>query len=78
MYLEGQPSLPATEPLVQSPGTAREHDAGVLLSLADSGEAEDVCGLHEEAAHDGRAERPLCGPDACPRESSRGWSQGLH
>lgn len=69
---------PPTLPPVQSPGAAREHDAGVLFSLEDSGEAEDVGGLHEEAAHDGRAQRPVRGPDARPGESRRGRSQGLH
>lgn len=70
--LEGQLSLPPTGSLVQSPGAAREHDARLLLSLADSGEAEDVGGLHEETPHDGRAQRSLCGPDARPREPCRG------
>ncbi len=41
-------------------------DAGIFLSLEDAGKTEDVRGLDEEAAHDGRPQRPLCGPDACP------------
>lgn len=48
-------------------------DAGIFLSLEDAGEAEDVRGLHEEAADDSRAQRPLRGPNARRRRG-----QGFH
>lgn len=57
---------------------AREPDASFFLSLKDAGAAEDVGGLPEEAADDGRSQRTLCGPDARPREPLRGRRQGRH
>lgn len=42
------------------------HDTGIFLSLEDAGKTEDVCGLHEETADDGRPQWPLRGPNACP------------
>ena len=55
-----------------------EHDTGIFLSLEDAGETEDVRGLHEEAADDGRPQRPLCGPNACPGESRGGERKVRH
>lgn len=51
------------------------HDAGIFLSLEDAGKTKDVSGLHEQTADDGRAQRPLRGPNARRQESSRGWCQ---
>lgn len=53
---------------------ARATDSG-FLSVEDSGETEDVGGLREEAADDGRAERTVRGPDARPREPRGGQLQ---
>ena len=53
-------------------------DAGLLLSVEDAGETEDVRGLHEAAADDGRPQRPLRGPDAGDQESGGGRHQGFH
>lgn len=58
------------------PAGACKHDNRIFLSLEDAGETEDVCGLHEEAADDGRTQRALRRPNACPRESRGGRRQG--
>lgn len=62
----------------QSCNATYKHDTGIFLSLGDAGKTEDVGGLHEQAADDGRPQRPLRGPNACPRESRRRRCQGCH
>lgn len=54
------------------------HDTRIFLSLEDAGKTEDVRGLHEEAADDGRPQRPLRGPNARPGKSRRRRCQGCH
>lgn len=55
-----------------------KHNTGIFLSPEDAGETEDVGGLHEGAADDGRPQRPLCDPNACSRESCGGRCQGYN
>lgn len=53
-----------------------KHNTGIFLSPEDTGETEDVGGLHEGAADDGRPQWPLRDPNACSRESCGGRCQG--
>lgn len=55
-----------------------KHDTGIFLSIEDAGKTEDVCGLHEETADDGRPQRSLRGTNACPRESCGGSHQSKY